>query len=172
MAMLGCREVGIEEPKSDKSLIVWVEIDRCAADAIQSVTGCKLGKRTLKHKDYGKLAATFLNLETGRAVRVAAKGSSRGAAGRHAPHGAQGREAQLQGYKVMADTDLFAVSKVRVEVPDHDLPGPPSSRVACDSCGEEVNDRREVSKGNSVLCVGCAYGAYYVLLDNGDRGPG
>ncbi len=54
MATLGCRQVGIEEPAASRNLIVYVEIDRCAADAIQAVTGCKLGKRTLKYRDYGK----------------------------------------------------------------------------------------------------------------------
>lgn len=85
MTMAGCREVGLDEPKKTKQLIVYVEIDRCAADAIQAVTGCKLGKRTLKHVDYGKMAATFVNIATGRAVRVAAKETAREEAWRHAP---------------------------------------------------------------------------------------
>src|SRR5215475_13631964 len=70
MAMLGCREVGIDEPKGCKKLVVYVETDRCATDAVQAVTGCSLGKRTLKFLDYGKMAATFVNTETEQAVRV------------------------------------------------------------------------------------------------------
>ena len=74
MSMLGLREIGIEDPKGKdkKNIIVFVEIDRCATDAIQSVTGCSLGKRSLKFLDYGKMAATFLNLKTGNAVRILA----------------------------------------------------------------------------------------------------
>ncbi|MBI2544417.1 MAG: formylmethanofuran dehydrogenase subunit E family protein, partial [Candidatus Rokubacteria bacterium] len=63
MAMAGCRALGVAEPKGmGKNLVVFVEIDRCATDAIQAVTGCSLGKRTLKHVDYGKMAATFVNV--------------------------------------------------------------------------------------------------------------
>ncbi|HYM15354.1 MAG TPA: molybdopterin-guanine dinucleotide biosynthesis protein B, partial [Dehalococcoidia bacterium] len=77
MALLGCREAGVPKPRASKTLITWVEIDRCGADAVQTVTGCKPGRRTLKIVDYGKLAATFLNTETGAAVRVAARAESR-----------------------------------------------------------------------------------------------
>ncbi|MGZ8467395.1 MAG: FmdE family protein, partial [Candidatus Binatia bacterium] len=73
MAMVGCRELGIEEPKGCKRLIVYAEIDRCATDAVQAVTGCSLGKRSLKFLDYGKMAVTFLNTETRQALRVLAK---------------------------------------------------------------------------------------------------
>src|SRR5918911_3762629 len=79
MALLGCRLIGIEDPRGAdrKSLIVWVEIDRCVADAVGAVTGARLGKRSLKFFDYGKVAATFLNTETGEAVRVLAVDESR-----------------------------------------------------------------------------------------------
>ena len=85
LAMLGCRAVGIEEPTRSKSLLVWVEIDRCATDAVTVVTGCRLGKRTLKFLDYGKVAATFLNLDTSEAVRVVARDDSRDAVRNYAP---------------------------------------------------------------------------------------
>src|SRR3979409_434237 len=79
MAVLGCALVDIEDPRgADRNkLIVWIETDRCLADAVETVTGARLGKRTLKFLDYGKLAAPFLNVETGKAVRVAALESSR-----------------------------------------------------------------------------------------------
>ena len=77
MAMVGCREVGIDEPKGCKKLVVYVEMDRCATDAVQAVTGCSLGKRTLKFLDYGKMAVTFVNTETQQAIRVLAKDDAR-----------------------------------------------------------------------------------------------
>ena len=79
MAVLGCALLGIEDPRAaDRNkLVVWVEIDRWLADAVEAVTGARLGKRTLKFLDYGKLAATFLNRETGKAVRIVALESSR-----------------------------------------------------------------------------------------------
>jgi formylmethanofuran dehydrogenase subunit E len=103
MAMLGCREVGIDEPKGCKKLVVYVEMDRCATDAMQAVTGCSLGKRTLKFLDYGKMAATFVNTETGKAVRVLAKDDARALTPSFAPGAATPREAQKQAYRVMPE---------------------------------------------------------------------
>src|SRR5437588_12824604 len=101
MAMAGCRAVGLEEPKAGKKLIVFVEIDRCAADAVNTVTGCRLGKRTLKYYDYGKLAATFLNVKTDEAVRVVALDSSREAADCAFPDIENKYERQLRAYKLL-----------------------------------------------------------------------
>lgn len=161
MTMAGCREVGLDEPKKTKQLIVYVEIDRCAADAIQAVTGCKLGKRTLKHVDYGKMAATFVNTATGQATRVAARETAREAAWRYCPEAPDYHAAQLQAYKVMPDEELLTVMPVSISIPARDLPGPPSSRVLCQACGEGVNDGREVHRRGRVLCRACAGRRYY-----------
>ena len=109
MSMLGLREIGIEDPKGKdrKSLIVFVEMDRCATDAVQSVTGCSLGHRTMKFTDYGKMAATFVNLKTGRAVRVVAKEESREKAKKYFPDIEDKYKAQLEAYKVMSDKELL-----------------------------------------------------------------
>ena len=165
LAMLGCRAVGIEEPTRSKQLLVWVEIDRCATDAVTVVTGCRLGKRTLKFLDYGKVAATFLNLETGDAVRVVARDDSRDAVRNYAPPELDKKEAQLYAYRVMPDEELFTLAHVRVEVSDLDLPGRPLKRIACDDCGEGVNDGREVLRAGRTLCKPCAEGAYYSILE-------
>ena len=130
MAMLGCALVAIDEPESSKDLLVYVEIDRCATDVIQSVTGCKLGRRTLKYVDYGKMAATFLNVGTCDAFRLVARDDSRDAVWSYAPQGVSKRAAQLYAYKVMPDTELFTVAPVRIDVPATDLPGHPLRRVA------------------------------------------
>lgn len=161
MALLGCRGVGVEEPRGSKQLVAYVEIDRCATDAIQSVTGCKLGRRTLKYVDYGKMAATFLNTETGRALRVVARDDSRERAWAYAPTSSARQEAQLQAYMRMPDEELFVVSPVRLQIPEEDMPGHPVGRVECDSCGEGINDRREVALNGRTLCRACAHGGYY-----------
>lgn len=166
LAMLGCRAVGIEEPTRSKSLLVWVEIDRCATDAVTVVTGCRLGKRTLKFLDYGKVAATFLNLETGDAARVVARDDSRDAVRNYAPPELDKKEAQAYAYKVMPDEELFTLTPVRVEVSDIDLPGRPLRRIACDVCGEGVNDGREVLRAGRTLCKPCAEGGYYSVLES------
>jgi formylmethanofuran dehydrogenase subunit E len=166
MAMLGCRAVGIEEPRSKdrKALLVFVEIDRCAADAINTVTGCRLGKRTLKFYDYGKLAATFLNTKSNEAVRVVALDEARDAADRCFPEIASKYARQMQAYKLLPDEALFKVERVGVNVASEDQPGRPVSRVRCDECGEGINDRREINRDGHTLCRACAGNAYYTRL--------
>lgn len=167
MSMLGLREIGIEDPKGKdrKNLIVFVEMDRCATDAVQSVTGCSLGHRTMKFMDYGKMAAAFVNLKTGRAVRVVAKEESREKAKKYFPDIDDKYKAQLEAYKVMPDKELFDVMNVKVEIKPEDLPGRPLRRIPCDICGEYVQDLREVHKSGKTLCRPCAEGGYYKIED-------
>jgi formylmethanofuran dehydrogenase subunit E len=162
MSLAGLREAGIGDPKGAdrKSLIVFVEMDRCATDAVQSVTGCSLGKRTLKFLDYGKMAATFVNLRTGKAVRVLAREDAREKARQQVPAAADKYRAQLEAYKVMAEEDLFDVHEVSVELRPEDMPGRPLRRVACSVCGEFVQDMREVRCDGEVLCRPCWEGGY------------
>jgi formylmethanofuran dehydrogenase subunit E len=161
MAMTGTRAVGIEDPKASRDLIVFVEIDRCAADAINTVTGCRLGKRTLKFRDFGKLAATFLNTKTSNAVRVVALESSRELAAELYAHLETKKERQMAAYKELPEDKLFSIEQVHVNLSDNDLPGRPRTRVTCESCGEGVNDGREVRHEGRVLCRACAGEGYY-----------
>lgn len=164
MAITGCREIGIEDPKSKaerKKIMVYVEMDRCASDAIMAVTGCRVGKRTLKIMDYGIMAATFVNLETGRAVRVRARESSRELALKYAPHITEKYDQQREAYKVMPEEDLFETREVRVAVPIQDMPGRPVRRVRCDQCGDWVQDMRDVQRDGKNLCRSCAFGGYF-----------
>src|SRR3972149_6799902 len=155
MSMLGLREIGILDPrgKDRKAIIVFVEMDRCATDAVQSVTGCSLGKRSMKFLDYGKMAATFVNVKTGKAVRVVAREESRSVAKELFPALRDKYAAQLEAYKVMPDEELFAVMEVTVRINPENMPGGPLRRVQCDSCGEHVQDMREVRQDDRGLCV-------------------
>ncbi|PYS78513.1 MAG: formylmethanofuran dehydrogenase [Acidobacteria bacterium] len=167
MALLGCRAVGVNDPRGAdrKKLIVWVEIDRCMADAIGAVTGVRLGKRSLKYFDYGKVAATFLNTETGEAVRVVALEESRALADARHPEIESKKERQFRTYREAVDEELFKVERVRVDYDEMDAPGRPLSRVTCARCGEGVNDGREVRSAEGVtLCRPCASGGYYRKL--------
>jgi formylmethanofuran dehydrogenase subunit E len=167
MAVLGCRLVRVGDPRGAdrKKLIVWVEIDRCMADAVGAVTGVRLGKRSLKYLDYGKVAATFLNTETGEAVRVVALEESRALADARHPEVESKKERQFLAYREAADEELFKVERVEVEYGEMDAPGRPRSRVLCGRCGEGVNDGREVAgPEGSVLCRPCASGGYYRRL--------
>jgi len=167
MALLGCSLIGVSDPRGAdrKKLIVWVEIDRCMADAVGAVTGVRLGKRSLKFFDYGKVAATFLNTETRHAVRVVAREESRALADAHYPEIENKKDRQLRAYRESADEELFKVEQVEVKYGEMDAPGRPRSRILCARCGEGVNDGREVAgPEGSVLCRPCASGGYYRRL--------
>ena len=164
MAVLGCQLIGVEDPRGAdrKKVIVWVEIDRCMADAVGAVTGARLGKRSLKYVDYGKVAATFLNTETKRAVRVVALESSRALADERYGSIANKRERQFRAYSEATDRELFKVEDVALELGEIDAPGSPRSRVICAVCNEGVNDGREVVRADGmVVCRGCESGTYY-----------
>ncbi|MGE5842912.1 MAG: FmdE family protein [Deltaproteobacteria bacterium] len=164
MAMLGCRLIGLNEPTEHsqiKKLLVYVEMDRCAADAIAHVTGVKLGRRSLKFMDYGIMAATFVNVETGVAFRVLSTEEARELVPFYAP-GIRGKAGQqLEAYRRMPDSVLFRVQQVQVPVSDCDLPGPTRYKAICSRCGQVVRDLREVLVNGDVLCRPCAHGAYF-----------
>lgn len=166
MAMLGLDKLGIDDPvKQRKRLLTFVEIDRCATDAVSLVTGCRLGKRSLKYLDYGKVAATFVDLETERAVRIVARDDAREKARTFGRNPTDRYSQQLEAYKLMDEAELFTVQRVRVRVRPEDLPGRPRQRVTCDRCGEGVNDGRESRVRGRVLCRNCAGESYYEVLD-------
>ena len=166
MAMLGLRRLGIEDPKGAdrKRLVTYVEIDRCATDAIAVVTGCRLGKRALKFRDWGKMAATFVDLQTGKAVRVAARESSKERARELYPEIEPKNVQQMHAYREMADEELFSEQWVTVPVEAREMPGYKSGRIVCAECGEGINYDREVRRSGVILCQGCADvgGRYYI----------
>lgn len=161
LAMLGLKELGIDDPIAErKRLVTFVEIDRCATDAVQLVTGCRLGKRALKFKDFGKVAATFVDLQTGRAVRIVAREESKGRARELYPE-MEKEQGQRRAYRELSDDELFSKQWVRVELPPEELPGYKAPRVACSQCGEGINFKREVVRDGRVLCRACAGDSYY-----------
>jgi formylmethanofuran dehydrogenase subunit E len=167
MSLLGCRLIGLADPRGAerKKLIVWVEIDRCMADAVGAVTGVRLGKRSLKYFDYGKVAATFLNTETGEAVRIVALDESRALADARYPQIENKKERQFLAYKEATDSELFKAERVTVEYGEMDAPGHTRTRVRCAGCGEGINDGRELkSADETLLCRPCAQGGYYRSL--------
>lgn len=165
MALYGLRLLAIDDPTGAdrKRLITFVEIDRCMTDAIPVVTGCRLGKRALKFRDFGKVAATFCDLRDGRAVRLAALESAKQRARELFPGIDNRNQQQMQAYRIMPDDDLFAGQWVRLTVPPEDLPGY-KARVVCDECGEGVSYRREVMCHGRTLCRSCAGENYYQPL--------
>jgi formylmethanofuran dehydrogenase subunit E len=163
MAMLGVAKLGIDDPagKDRKRLVTFVEIDRCATDAIGVVTGCRLGKRALKFRDWGKMAATFVDVSTGKAIRIAAKESSKQLARTMHPELPDKNQQQMLAYREMPENDLFSMQWVKVEMPPEEFPGYKGERIVCAECGEGINFRREVQRDGRVLCRACAGERYY-----------
>ena len=164
MAILGCRLIGLDDPgRHDqiKKLIVYVEMDRCTADAVAHVTHVKLGRRSLKFVDYGIMAATFLNLETNKAFRILSTEEARDLASFYAPEVSGKSQQQLEAYKRMPDSVLFRVQQVQVPLNEFDLPGPTRSKIPCAQCGQIIRDHREIAVNGATFCQPCANGAYF-----------
>jgi formylmethanofuran dehydrogenase subunit E len=173
LAMLGCQRLGIDDPKGAdrKRLVTFIEIDRCATDAIGVVTGCRLGKRAIKFRDWGKMAATFVDLSAPlapqgdtpiyKAVRIAALESSRQRARELYPQIENKNQQQMLAYRELPDSDLFSEEWVSVPIHPREMPGYKSARITCEQCGEGINYDREVRHVQNeivrTLCEGCAY---------------
>ncbi len=166
MALYGMRLLGLDDPAGAdrKRLVTFVEIDRCVTDAIPVVTGCRLGKRALKFRDLGKVAATFYDLRENRAVRVAALESAKQRARELYPEIENRNQQQMRAYREMPDERLFAIQWVRVSIGPEDLPGYKAPRVVCARCGEGVSFGREVVREGVALCRACAGERYYEPL--------
>jgi len=190
LAMLGLEKLGIEDPRGNKEdrkrLVTFVEIDRCATDAISLVTGCRLGKRALKFRDWGKMAATFVDLTSPlspgaplkpafglsgsasdhwhKAIRIAAKESSKKLAREMHSEIESKNQQQMLAYREMAEDDLFTKQWVKVELPAEEFPGYKGDRIVCADCGEGINFRREVLRDGRVLCRACSGERYYEVV--------
>jgi formylmethanofuran dehydrogenase subunit E len=166
MAMYGLRLLGIEQPESAdrKRTVTFVEIDRCATDAVALVTNCRLGKRALKFRDWGKMAATFVDLQSRKAVRIAALESSKSKATELHPEVENKNQQQMLAYREMSDEELFSKEWVKVELPEHEFPGYRGERTVCANCGEGIAFKREVLLEGRTLCRGCAGESYYTKL--------
>ena len=156
LTLLGAAELGLAIPDREKRLIVTVETDRCAVDAVQALTGCTLGRRTLRYLDLGRLAATFFDQQTGRAIRVAARGDARDRVVEEPGEGHYA--AQRRTYLELAAEELFTVREVGFELSPFDQPGRPRCRVVCAGCGEEVSDARHVRVEDRDYCRPCSAG--------------
>ena len=155
MARLGLELLGPEVDEDRHRRYVYVECDRCPADAIMAVTGAHIGKRTYKYKDFGKIAATFVDAETGRAFRILRK---------HRRHPAEGED-MIAFYENLPDEEIFQIQRVSVDLRPCDMKGPPVEAQTCEKCGEEVTDSRHVVKDGVILCKSCAGEGYYKVLE-------
>ncbi|MBC3886826.1 formylmethanofuran dehydrogenase [Acetobacterium paludosum] len=154
IARAGLNYLGIEDPSKNKDFIVYVEIDRCLTDAVQSVTGCSLGKRRLKWIDYGKMGACFIDMNTQKGIRIVVNAKKNPSPDQDA----------LSFWGQFTDEQLFKFELVAVNIKKEDLPGKPTNSAMCEICHEKVMDGRVIIKDGKVLCEACANGAYYTAI--------
>ena len=153
MTIAAMRKLGMDPKERNRDLIVYVEIDRCMTDAVQAITGVSLGHRTLKYIDYGKFAATFVDMTKNKAVRVST-------INRPNPEG-EDMKATVERLSNMPEEELIKMEEINIGVPENDVPGFPKQTTSCEICGEKIMDGREVILNDETLCRSCAEGAYY-----------
>ena len=161
MGLAGLAAIGLEAPMPHKAAQVFIETDGCFADGIEVATGATVGHRTLRVRDLGKTGAVFVNVETGQAVRVAPRLDIRVRALAYAP-GVQTRYyAQLKGYQVMPETELFSFQNVTLQPSLKVVLSRPGLRAKCARCGEEIINERQVLVAGEILCGTCGGFGYY-----------
>jgi formylmethanofuran dehydrogenase subunit E len=156
MTIAGMRELGMDPLKKTHDLIVYVEIDRCATDAIQAITGVSLGHRSLKHMNYGKFAATFIDTRSNKGVRVTATPKN--------PDQPQDMKEVAKMIFNAPEEEIFRIQKVIVNIPPEDMPGFPTHKDICTRCTEQIMDSKEVIVDGKVVCKNCAQGSYYTIV--------
>ena len=159
---------GLPVPQSDKRLLAFVETDGCAVDGITAATGCTVGRRTMRVVDFGKVAATFVDTVSGRAIRIWPHPDARHRALTYAPEAADRWHAQLDGYRRMPARELLKFEHVMLNAPLAALLGRAGMRVECDACGEEVMNGREAVVGAVRVCRGCAGESYWSTVGGDD----
>jgi formylmethanofuran dehydrogenase subunit E len=157
-------ELGLTLPQAGKRLIVLVETDGCTVDGVGVATGCWVGRRTMFIFDYGKVAATFVDSQTGQSIRIMPHPEARSNAFRHVPNAQDQWHCQLLAYQTMPDDELLAVRPVQLNFDLAALISDPGLRCVCRSCGEEISNGREVGRERGDLCRSCAGDSYYLPL--------
>lgn len=161
IGLAGTCSLNLEPNRADKRLLLISETDGCFVDGLSAATGCTVGHRTLRVEDYGKVAATFVDTQTSRAVRVAPVLDIRQRAYAYAPNESRHYFAQMQAYQIMPDHELLTIIEVQLATPIEAIVSRPGLRVNCDVCGEEIMNEREVHQNGLALCRACAHGGYY-----------
>ncbi|MCL4395213.1 MAG: FmdE family protein [Chloroflexi bacterium] len=160
----------VDLPQSEKRLFTFVETDGCLTDGISVATGCWWGNRTMRLVDYGKSAATFVDTQTGKAIRISPSCQARTLANRYAPAAADHWHAQLEAYQIMPSGELLDARAVVLTLSLEEIISQPGARAVCEECSEDVINERQVKVEGRVLCRACASGAYYLDLDDGSSG--
>ncbi len=165
IGMYAAELLGLELPQTDKRLFTFVETDGCFADGISVATGCWFGRRTLRLVDHGKVAATFVDTRTGRAIRIWPDPQTRSRAIDYAPAERSRWHMYLAAYQIMPTEELLRAAPVELMIDIKQIISRAGVRVDCAICGEEILNERQVLRDGELLCRGCAGEGYYALAD-------
>lgn len=158
--------LALELPQTDKRLYTFIETDGCFADGVAVATGCWLGHRTMRLMDYGKVAATFVDTQTERAIRIWPHPKARQQAICCIPNAQSRWHAQLEAYQIMPISELLCATEVHLNVSMQALISRPGVREKCAICGEEILNERETIVNGQTLCRSCADGGYYQIVES------
>jgi formylmethanofuran dehydrogenase subunit E len=147
--------------RRNKDLVVIAETDGCFSDGLEVAARVSVGHRTLRIEDYGKVAATFVDARSGDAVRIAPRLDVRSRALDYAPDEKRHYFAQLAGYQVMPDDELFSVTPVILGPSIEEIISRAGVRTNCAACGEEIINEREIVVGGAAYCRSCLGQSYY-----------
>jgi formylmethanofuran dehydrogenase subunit E len=161
IGMFAAELFALDLPQADKRLYAFVETDGCLVDGIAVVTGCSIGRRTMRVIDYGKSAATFVDTVTERTIRITPTRESRTRAIEYAPNAPDRWHAQLAAYQIMPAAVLLCAQAVTLTLSFKQIISQHGLRVVCEQCGEDIINEREVKVDGEILCRACAVGAYY-----------
>ncbi|WP_083240844.1 MULTISPECIES: FmdE family protein [Methanobacterium] len=153
---------------TDEKLLTIVENDSCSIDAVQVITGCTFGKGNLIFKDHGKHVYTFINKNTGDAVRLSLNKNidemypefdmlrdkifSGSASSKDKMEFENQKNEITQKILDMPYDELFNIKTTEIEIPDKIQM---FQSVKCDICGELVAVHRARIKKGSVMCIPC-----------------
>jgi formylmethanofuran dehydrogenase subunit E len=152
ISLAAMKALGLDPDTKNKNLIVYTEIDRCMTDAVQVISGCHLGHRSLKYVDYGKFAATYVNTDTGKAVRGTIRENFKSN---------NDVDELIKTVAQLPEEAVVTLQGVKVAIPEVDLPGMPRHTAICSVCGEKIMDGREVNRDGAIYCRACSGGKYY-----------
>ena len=161
MGLFAAELLGIQLPRTDKRLLVISETDGCAVDGLIAATGCRVGSRTLRILDFGKVAATFTDVYTEETIRIVPRREARKLAVDHVFKARNDWEAMLAGYQVISAPELFVVQQVKLNMSLSEIISRPGRKAICEVCREEIINGREVLKNGVVLCRACDGAGYY-----------
>jgi len=168
VGLAGADALSLNVPRNDKRLLVIVETDGCFVSGVEVVTGCAVSHRTLRVEDYGKVAAIFVDVRSGQAVRVAPRLDVRQRAQDFAPEEKRRYYAMVKGYQTMPTEELLSIEEVVLTESVESIISRAGVRVNCDHCGEEIINEREIIQAKRVLCRACANPAYYQSVSPSD----